>query len=172
MVLGLHIVTSAVALTAGALQFSARVRATAIESHRWVGRLYVTGVLLGGISGLVLATRAQGGLPAQVGFAILAVLWLGTTLMGLARILSGRVADHRPWMIRSYALVLAAVTLRIYLPLSVVAGIPFESAYPSVAWLCWVPNLIVAEWLIISPGRSRWPCELTPAAIARSRRAR
>jgi hypothetical protein len=148
MVLTLHIVTSAVALAAGALQFSARVRATAIESHRWVGRLYVIGVLLGGLSGLVLATRAQGGLPARVGFAFLAVLWLGTTTMGFVRIRAGRVADHRPWMIRSYALVLAAVTLRIYMPLSAIAGLPFESAYPAVAWLCWVPNLIVAEWLI------------------------
>jgi len=52
-------------------------------------------------------------------------------------------------MTRSYALTFAAVTLRIYLPLSQVAGIPFEPAYQTIAWLCWVPNLIVAEWLIL-----------------------
>jgi hypothetical protein len=39
--------------------------------------------------------------------------------------------------------------LRIYLPLSQVYGIPFEPAYQTIAWLCWVPNLIVAEWLIL-----------------------
>jgi hypothetical protein len=55
-------------------------------------------------------------------------------------------------MIRSYALCLAAVTLRLYLPLSGAIGIPFDDAYPAIAWLCWVPNLVAAEWLVI-PGR-------------------
>jgi hypothetical protein len=44
------------------------------------------------------------------------------------------------------------VTLRLYLPLSGAIGIPFDDAYPAIAWLCWVPNLVVAEWLVI-PGR-------------------
>jgi hypothetical protein len=54
-------------------------------------------------------------------------------------------------MTRSFALTLAAVTLRIWLPLSAVAGIPFPDAYQVVAWLCWVPNLIVTEWFILRP---------------------
>src|SRR5260370_20371385 len=52
-------------------------------------------------------------------------------------------------MIRSYALTLAAVTLRIYLPASQIAGIPFPDAYQTISWLCWVPNLVVAEWWIL-----------------------
>jgi hypothetical protein len=52
-------------------------------------------------------------------------------------------------MIRSYALTLAAVKLRLYLPLSQVVGIPFADAYQAVAWVCWVPNLVVAEWLVL-----------------------
>ena len=47
------------------------------------------------------------------------------------------------------ALTLAAVTLRIYLPLMLgVFHWSFHSAYIAVAWLCWVPNLLIAEWLI------------------------
>ena len=42
-----------------------------------------------------------------------------------------------------------AVTLRIYLPLSQMAGLPFDAAYQTISWLCWVPNLIVAEWIIL-----------------------
>jgi hypothetical protein len=42
-------------------------------------------------------------------------------------------------------LTLAAVALRIYLPLSVVMGWSFDAAYPAIAWLCWVPNLVLAE---------------------------
>ena len=48
-------------------------------------------------------------------------------------------------MIRSWSLTFAAVTLRIYIPVSVVLGIRFELAYPAIAWLAWVPNLLVAE---------------------------
>ena len=52
-------------------------------------------------------------------------------------------------MTRSYALTFAAVTLRIYLRLSQVVGIPFDAAYQTISWLCWVPNRVVAEWLIL-----------------------
>jgi len=50
------------------------------------------------------------------------------------------------------ALTFAAVTLRLYLPSSMAAGIPFEIAYPAIAWLCWLPNVAVAEWLVRRPG--------------------
>ena len=53
---------------------------------------------------------------------------------------------HRCWMIRSYALTFAAVTLRLELPLFFIFGgmeYPVASSY--VAWLCWVPNLFIAE---------------------------
>ncbi len=48
---------------------------------------------------------------------------------------------------RSFALT-AAITLRIYLPLSIAARVPFSAAYPAIAWLCWIPNLFFAEWLV------------------------
>jgi hypothetical protein len=54
---------------------------------------------------------------------------------------------HRRWMIRSYAMILAAVTLRIELPLLAMWLQGFLPAYNIVAWLCWVPNLFVAEWI-------------------------
>jgi len=51
------------------------------------------------------------------------------------------------------ALTFAAVTLRLYLP--VLGGtLGFETGYPIVAWLCWVPNLIVAEWILRRRARS------------------
>lgn len=51
-------------------------------------------------------------------------------------------------MIRSYSLTLAAVTLRIYLPLSLALGVPFANAYQVISWLCWLPNIILAEWVV------------------------
>ena len=35
--------------------------------------------------------------------------------------------------------------LRIYLPLSLTAGFDCADSYPVIAWLCWVPNLLVAQ---------------------------
>ncbi|MEQ1730362.1 MAG: DUF2306 domain-containing protein [Vicinamibacterales bacterium] len=58
-------------------------------------------------------------------------------------------------MIRSFALTYAAVTLRLYVPLSMAAGVPFDVAYPVIAWACWVPNLLVAEWLFVPRSRLR-----------------
>ena len=71
------------------------------------------------------------------------------TVTAVVRIRQGDRAAHRRWMIRSFALTLAAVTLRLYLPASLAAGLPFETAYPAIAWLCWVPNLIVAEVVVL-----------------------
>jgi hypothetical protein len=51
-------------------------------------------------------------------------------------------------MVRNFALTFAAVTLRLWLPASVVAGVPFGLAYPAIAWLCWVPNALFAEVLL------------------------
>jgi hypothetical protein len=51
-------------------------------------------------------------------------------------------------MLRSYALVFAAVTLRIELPLLVMAFGEFTPAYQAVAWVSWVPNLLWAEWYV------------------------
>jgi uncharacterized membrane protein len=145
----LHVSAAGLALLLGPFQFSNWLRARYLRVHRWTGRTYVTAVLLGGTSGLLLATMSEGGVPAHFGFGLLAIVWLSATTTAYFRIRGGDQVAHRRWMIRSFALTFAAVTLRIYLPLGMAAGIPFESAYPAIAWLCWVPNLIVAEWFVI-----------------------
>jgi uncharacterized membrane protein len=144
-----HLLGAAVALATGPFQHNTRIRSTSFSRHRWLGRTYVIGVLVGGIAALVMATISQYGLPTHVGFGLLAVLWLGTTGMAYRSIRRGDQQEHRQWMTRSFALTYAAVTLRIYIPLSQVAGIPFEPAYQTISWLAWVPNLIVAEWIIL-----------------------
>jgi len=50
---------------------------------------------------------------------------------------------------RSFTLkTFAAVTLRLWLPALQAASGSFVEAYRTVAWLCWVPNVIVAEFII------------------------
>lgn len=151
----LHAFAASTALLLGPLQFSAGFRKDHARIHRWLGRVYLgVGVLVGGFSALYLAQFAYGGLAARIGFGALGLAWLYTGLRAFHAIRSGAVAEHRRWMIRNFSLTFAAVMLRLYVPLAVVAGVGFEQAYAVIAWLCWLPNLLLAEWLL---NRSRPP---------------
>jgi hypothetical protein len=93
--------------------------------------------------------NAQGGIVTQTGFATLAVLWGAATFIALCHAVARRINLHRRWMIRSYALTFAAVTLRLQVPIWVLSlGTDYVGVLPIIAWACWVPNLIFAEWLI------------------------
>lgn len=79
--------------------------------HRWTGRVYVVGRLVGGASGLVLAAGTLAGALAQTGFSAVSVLWIYVTAQGWSTARAGRFPEHRRWMILSFALTFAAVTL-------------------------------------------------------------
>lgn len=113
-----------------------------------MGRTYVVAVLIGGLGALRLAVVSQHGWVTHLGFGLLAILWLFSTTRAYIAIRSRDEARHKEWMIRSYSLTFAAVTLRIYIPLSLAAGIPDAQAYQAISWLCWVPNIVLAEWLV------------------------
>ena len=147
-----HIFASAVALLLGPFQFSTRLRSRWPAVHRWTGRVYLgVAVLLGGVAGLYMSYYAFGGIVAKLGFGCLACAWLFTGTRAYVAARSRDFAAHRRWMIRNYGLTFAAVTLRLYLPPAFLLQIPFEVAYPAIAWLCWVPNLLVAQWLANTP---------------------
>lgn len=156
-----HVFAAAAALALGPFQFSTRLRERRIRVHRWLGRVYLgMGVLVGGLSGLYISQFAFGGLVAKLGFGMLAVCWLFTGACALLAVRRGEIEAHRRWMVRNFALAFAAVTLRLYIPAAVTAGIDFAIAYPFIAWLCWVPNIIMAEWLNTTQNRSLQPTVL------------
>jgi uncharacterized membrane protein len=143
-----HAVFAGAALLVGPLQFIAAIRARAPRVHRWTGRFYVTMCLCGGASGLALAPFTAAGPVAGSGFFFLALSWLACTVTGWRAARRGDFTRHKAWMIRSFALTFAAVTLRVYTPLALVAGFTFVESYRLIAWLCWVPNIALAElWL-------------------------
>jgi uncharacterized membrane protein len=147
--LRLHIAGGIGALLAGPLQFSERLRARALNVHRWLGRFYLLEVGLGSIAGLAMALVSDQGMPTHLGFGTLAILWFLTGLQAYRMVRRGNIIAHRQWMVRNFALTLAAVTLRNYLPLLLfVLHWSFRSSYITVSWLCWVPNLLIAEWMV------------------------
>lgn len=142
-----HVFAAAVALLFGPLQFSTRLRSARPQLHRWMGRAYLgLGVLVEGLSGLYLSVYAFGGIAARTGFATLAVCWLYTGLRAFLAVRRRAIAEHRKWLVRNFALTFGAVMLRLYIPASDFVGADFGAAYAAIAWLCWVPNLVFAEW--------------------------
>lgn len=151
-ILGLHIVGGMLALLLGPWQFASSIRVRWPRVHRTTGYGYVIGVMVGALGGLLLAPTAFGGIVSSLGFGGLGICWAWTTLRGVLAARAGRIDDHRRWMVMSYSLSFAAVTLRLML--GVVQGlndaglspVSFAAAYPLIAWLCWVPNLAIATW--------------------------
>jgi predicted membrane protein DUF2306 len=144
-----HAAGAATALLIGPVQFSSTVRTRFPMVHRCIGRTYAVASLVGGAAGFVLALGASTGPITIAGFAGLAIFWLVTTALAWRRAIQGRFIEHRAWMIRSFALTFAAVTLRLYLPLSMLLlQVHFVDAYRAISFLCWVPNLLVAEFYL------------------------
>jgi hypothetical protein len=144
--LRIHIAASAVALALGPFQFLRSLRASAPWLHRFMGRFYVAACMFGGLAGGAIAMYSTSGPIAGAGFFALAVLWLFMTGRAFSAVLHRDFAAHERWMIRSFALTLAAVTLRIYLPIGVALNNgEFTLPYTIIAWACWIPNLIAAE---------------------------
>ena len=156
--LRLHIAGGMGALLAGPWQFSRKLRARALNLHRWMGRFYLLEVALGSVAGFAMAVVSEGGLPTHFGFGILAGLWFFTGLQAYRMVRKGNIEAHRQWMIRNFALTFAAVTLRVQLPFMLAAlHWPFLRSYITVSWLCWVPNLLIAEWMVRR--RARLPAQ-------------
>lgn len=145
-----HVFTAIAVLPAGLTQFSKYIRKHFRNLHRGAGYIYaVAVVLLAGPSGFVIGIYANGGLSSQIAFCLLATLWIYFTIKAVQTIRSKRVAEHRRWMIRSFALALSAITLRAWKFAIVAAFEPRPmDVYIVVAWLGWVLNLVVAEVII------------------------
>ncbi|MBU6358910.1 MAG: DUF2306 domain-containing protein [Chloroflexota bacterium] len=157
-----HVFASGVALLLGPFQFLNDLRVRRPLLHRWVGRVYMLGIVLGGLSAFVIAPGIISGLVGEIGLITLAGLWLWTGYKAYSTIRAGNVDSHRQWMIRNYALTFAAATLRLWLGVLIASQLPmlqskyggnfdalFTEVYRVVMWLAWVPNLIIAEWLLI-----------------------
>lgn len=147
LLLQVHATGGALALLTGPWQFWTWLRNTHREWHRELGRAFLLGVAASSAAGFILSFYSEEGWATHLGFGLLAAIWFWTAWMGYNAARARRFHLHFEWMVRSFALALAAVTLRNELPLLLfLAHASFHAAYITVSWLCWVPNLIFAEW--------------------------
>jgi uncharacterized membrane protein len=151
-----HAWSGGIALISGVVQFNGGMRRRWPRVHRALGRVYVVSVWIAGLAGLEITPSIEASLATKAGFAVLAVLWFATTTVALLRIRSRRVAAHRVWMIRSFALSLFFVTFGTWAPGA--ASIRDSASYTLGVWLSWMLNLLIAEvWIRRASFLSRLP---------------
>ena len=158
-----HAIVAPFALLLGPFQFFPGLRARHPGVHRWMGRIYVVAVLIGGSAALATAPFASGGPVAAIGFGTLALAWLGVTFAAWRAAVARRLERHRTLMRFSYAMTFAAVTLRLQIPFGF-ALFHFASYRDMSVWLAytsWLPNVAaVALYSLVASVRR----QLKPAA--------
>lgn len=145
-----HVFSSIFALAAGLTQFSSYLLEQHRKLHRFIGKLYVINILIINFpAALIMAIYANGLFPSKIAFFILDALWFLFTYKALRAAQQKRITEHKEFMIRSYALTFSAITLRTWKIILLNAFHPDPlTLYMIDAWMGFVPNLLVAEWLI------------------------
>ncbi len=145
-----HVFTSMLVLLAGFTQFSKVLQRNYPRLHRSIGYIYVIDVLLvTGPAGLLMSFYANGGISSRIAFILLSIGWMYFTVMALYKAIQKDFIAHRIFMIRSFALTLSAISLRCWkVVLANYTDLPPMDRYRIIAWLGWVLNLLLAEWII------------------------
>lgn len=150
-----HVFTAIFSVLAGFTQFSKRFLWQ--KAHRSLGKLYIITVLIfAAPSGLVMGLVANGGISSMTAFVLLSVLWWWFTFQAYRKVRQRNYEEHSKFMYLSYALTLSALTLRAWKfgIVNYVHPMHPMDLYRLVAWLGWVPNLLIAIYLI-SKGRHK-----------------
>ncbi|WP_043767236.1 DUF2306 domain-containing protein [Algiphilus aromaticivorans] len=151
-----HAAGMGTALAIGAFQFVPAIRRRWFRVHQSIGVVYMAAALIGSLAGGIFAIV----LPAEPGMAaVVAIVGVATTTfcftaMGLLRLIQGDFSHHGEWMIRSFSQTLSGTTLRVMIIGMDYAGLPWHENYMIALWMCWVPNLVVAE-IVIQYRRAR-----------------
>jgi uncharacterized membrane protein len=153
-----HIIAAAVYALLGSLQFSARLRRRRANWHRRAGRLLVGAGMLVALSGLWMTlfyTGAPGGDLLWAVRLLVGTAMAASIVLGFTAIRRRDIAAHRAWMIRAYALAVAAGTQAFTQGIGEgLFGISDLSTALSVS-SGWVINATVAEWVIRRPSIRR-----------------
>jgi uncharacterized membrane protein len=165
-------VFASLAMLTACLQVWPWLRFRHVRAHREIGRIYVlAGVVPAGVAGLAIGAVSPFGPVLRVSNVLLAVLWLTCTLTGFRMARLGRLAKHRRWMIRSFALTLSVITNRVWGVVFTVVLTPqlatsfagnetwlVQTIAGLSAWLGWVLPLLVAEWWLVEGDQATAIC--------------
>jgi uncharacterized membrane protein len=144
----IHVCAGMLVLSAGLIQVYLGLTGRTNRVHRWLGRLYMSGVLIAVSASLYLVTQIPVSMYS-VGLFGLAIAWITTTSAGYWAATHGRIAEHRVWMIRSYVVTFGFVSLRTMQNVMMATRLADEETSVTIAaWLCWIIPLGLVELFI------------------------
>ncbi len=152
----IHGICGALALVVAPFQFSSRLRQRNLQLHRIMGRFYIGGVaiaapvavliaLILGPPTLVMATVIQGS------------GWILTTATALYCVRTGKIQQHREWMMRSYPFAMVFVFVRVIIAIPAIERMG-EVGLVSVVWsviatACFLPSFLIG-WGAVFPSKT------------------
>lgn len=158
-----HAVFGSIVLLFAPFQFSDRFRQRFTGAHRVMGRLYVLGCyVLAPLGAYIQYYQERSGAPRS--FTVLAVvdatLLIGTTSLAGLFAFRRKIALHRQWAIRSYAVALVFIAGRFVLGVTGFEKLGVEIVQ-AVIWSCLVFSVVLGDvaihWREIISAFSRSP---------------
>ncbi len=145
-----HLAGGAVAVLMGTALFFTKWIKPSSRTHKIMGKIYFIAIMFfGGPTGLYLGFYAEAGYLATIGFIGMSVAWMLPTFISVYKVSKGDVHGHYKWMIRSYSMTLAGVTLRIMTPIGIYfLNWSYDTTFIITAYLPWMFNWGLAETII------------------------
>ena len=143
-----HLATAIAPLILGPFQFWTWLRVKHTLIHRTLGKIYLAGSFLGGLTALYLGVTIdlEG---SKVSLFLLSTTWLFMTIAAWITIRNKNIIGHRLFVIRSYALAMVFVILRL------VGDIPQDKLFffikspeirdTTLEWISWIIPLLAIE---------------------------
>lgn len=142
-----HAVFGAIVLLFAPLQFSDRLRQRFTRAHRVMGRLYVLGAfVLAPLGAYIQYYQERFGAPRS--FTVLAIvdalMLIGATAMAGLFAYKRKIALHRQWATRSYAIALVFIAARFVLGVTGWEALGVEIAQAMI-WSCLALSVPLAD---------------------------
>jgi uncharacterized membrane protein len=170
-IVALHVILGGVYLTLAPFQFVKGIRSRHLTYHRWTGRLLVAIGVVVGVTALFMGlVIPKAGWPERVVIGFFGGLFSIALVKGFLHVRAGRVALHREWMIRAFAVGLAIATARlIFFPaLLITTADPTDGLFGTLLVVAlavaFVLNASAAELWIRATRRSGSPTASTVKA--------
>jgi uncharacterized membrane protein len=151
----LHGLPGATALLLGVFQFSSRLRKRYLKLHRVMGRIYLACAAIS--APVAIAVSVALPIPTLTAASVIqATGWLVAAGTALYCVRTGRIQQHREWMIRSYPFAMVFVVARVLIAIPAIAhmgllGIEMV-VWSVIATACFLPSFVIA-WQSMPPSR-------------------
>ena len=150
----MHIVCASLFCVLGAFQFDSALRQRFPQLHRVAGRVAAPCGIVAALTGLwmtaayAIPAELQGPLLYGVRMAVGLAMTLAV-IVSIRAVLQRRIAQHKAWMVRAYALGQGAGTqVLILLPVTLLAGAPTFIFRDVLMASAWALNMAFAEWVV------------------------